>query len=295
MQFGSDASPRRVGFAWLAALAALLTAVLWLRPVLAQDSTPMASPMAGMSDCTEPLGLATGSACVNVVHASSDAPAVDVYVDGTLAITNLEFGQATGFVGLPAGEHQVQVAPTGGTPDQAVIDETLTLEAGTGYEVAATGTLDSITATINPVNLDPLTGDTARVRVIQAIPEAPDADVAIAGGDVVIANVSFGGAADYAEVPAGATPVDLEIRPAGEQTPLLTISGASLEPGLVYSFYAIGSVSDPMSLQVLPVVAPASGSTMAGTPVAAAETIPLAPAGGAMGTPMATPMATPLS
>lgn len=291
MRLSSETPGRRVGFTWLAAFAALLTTVLWLRPVLAQDATPMASPMAGTSDCTEPLGLVTGSACVNVIHASAEAPAVDVYVDGTLAITNLQFGQATGFVGLPAGEHQIQVAPSGGTVDEAVIDETLTLEAGTGYEIAATGSLDALMAAVNPVNLDPLTGDMARIRVIQTIPEAPAADVALAGGDVLIANVSVGGTADYAEVPAGATPVDLEIRPAGEQTALLTVSGASLQAGLVYSFYAIGSVSDPMSLQVLPVIAPASGSMMAGTPIAGSETIPLAPAEGGMATPMATPLA----
>lgn len=282
-----EAPARRGGVAWFAIVAAVLAAAFLLRPAVAQEATPMAG--GGMSDCSQPLGLVAGVACVNVIHASPDAPAVDLYVDGALALSNLQFGQATGYLGLPAGEHQVQVVPGGGTVDQAVIDETLTLEAGMAYEVAAMGTVDSIMAAVNPVNLDPLTGDMARVRVIQAIPEAPAADVALVGGEVLIPNVSYGGTPTYAEVPAGATPVDLEIRPAGQDTALLNIPGASLEAGVVYSFYAIGSIADPSSLQVLPIVAPAAESALAGTPVAAGSTIPLQPA--AMATPMATPAA----
>jgi hypothetical protein len=44
---------------------------------------------------------------VNIVHASPDAPAVDIYFDGAAAVENLPFGIATGWVALPAGEHQV--------------------------------------------------------------------------------------------------------------------------------------------------------------------------------------------
>jgi hypothetical protein len=42
---------------------------------------------------------------VNIVHASPDAPAVDIYGGGTAAVENLTFGTATGWVALPAGEH----------------------------------------------------------------------------------------------------------------------------------------------------------------------------------------------
>jgi hypothetical protein len=265
---------------------AALAALAWFRPAgsAAQDSTPMpppaGSPQAmaeGTSDCTQPLGLAAGNACVNVIHASPDAPAVDVYVDGQPALQGLAFGAASGFVGLPPGDHQFQVAPAGAPADQAVIDTTLTLEAGTAYEVAAFGPLADIGALVTTANLDPLMGDSARVRVVQTITGAPPADVAAAGGPVLIGNVVEGNASEYAEVPAGATPVDLEIRPAGQGTAIFSIPGAQLQPGLVYSFYALGSVTDPSALRVLPVVAPASGGMMAGTPVAASP-VPLAPA-----------------
>src|SRR5688500_14158641 len=104
--------------------------------VSAQDATPTMG--ADMGNCVEALGIGSdGDACVNIIHASPDAPGVDVYVNGELALENLEFGTASGWVALPAGEHQVQVTATGGAPEDAVIDAPVTLEAGAAYEVAA--------------------------------------------------------------------------------------------------------------------------------------------------------------
>ena len=46
---------------------------------------------------------------VRVVHASPDAPAVDVYVDGAKALSNVTFFTASDYLSLPAGEHRFQV------------------------------------------------------------------------------------------------------------------------------------------------------------------------------------------
>ena len=83
------------------ALVAMLAVGAWGRGAGAQDATPAAV------DCTAAIGTgAAGDACVNVVHASPDAPAVDVYVDGALALSNLAFPGSSGWVALPAGPHQ---------------------------------------------------------------------------------------------------------------------------------------------------------------------------------------------
>jgi hypothetical protein len=41
---------------------------------------------------------------VRVVHASPDAPAVDVWVNGQVAISGLAFGEATDYVALAGGD-----------------------------------------------------------------------------------------------------------------------------------------------------------------------------------------------
>lgn len=225
--------------------------------VLAQDGTPMAGKT-DMGNCVEALGIgAEGDSCINVVHASPDAPAVDVYLDGAQALTGLEFGAISGWVAVPAGDHQVQVTPAGEEASSAVIDATVTLEAGAAYHVAATGLVAEITPQIFQVNLSMLADDTARVRVIHTSPDAPAVDIAVKGGDVLIPGLEFPNASDALEVPAGS--YDLEVRPAGTTDVALDLPGVALEAGMVYDVFAIGQLSDG-SLTVLVVPSTTTGA-----------------------------------
>jgi len=230
------------------------------RATVAQAPDATASPAADMGTCTTALGIGTeGDACINVVHASPDAPAVDVYLDGQLALADLAFGAFSGWVALPAGEHQIQVTATGAAIDTAVIDATATLEAGVAYQVAATGLLANITPEIFETDLSALAADTARVRVIHASPDAPAVDIAVAGGDVLIPGLSFPDASDELEVPAGS--YDLEVRVAGTTDVALDLPGVTLEAGMVYDVFAIGEVADgSLAVLVIPSMAAATAS-----------------------------------
>lgn len=223
----------------------------------AQDATPEMPAVA----CSEVLGIgAAGDACVNIVHASPDAPAVDIFVDGALAVENLAFGAATGWVALPAGEHQVQVAPTGEAADAAVIDANVELMADMAYEVAAVGPVAEITPAIFPVDLAVSEdAENAAVRVIHVSPDAPAVDVAVKGGDVLIENLAFPDGSDYLMVPAGT--YDLEVRPTGTTDVALDLPGVELMAGHAYSVYAIGTLADG-TLTVLPIVAGAPMEAM---------------------------------
>lgn len=214
-----------------------------------QAALAQGTPASESTQCATTLEIGMeGDACVQVIHASPDAPAVDVYVDGELALEGLAFGTASGWVALPAGDHQVQVAATGEAADTAVIDATLTLEAGVAYEVAATGLLAEITPEIYTADLAPLAADMARVQVIHTSPDAPEVDIAVTGGDVLIENLAYPSASGYLEVPTGA--YDLEVRPTGTMDVALALPGVEFEAGMVYDIYAIGQVSDG-SLTVL--------------------------------------------
>ncbi len=225
---------------------------LSFRGATAQVATPAGMPAV---DCATSPGIgAEGDACVNVVHASPDAPAVDAYVDGQLALSNLAFGAFSGWVPVPAGEHQIQVTATGTAPDTAVIDATVTLEPGVAYQVAATGLLATVAPAIFETDLSELSADTARVRVIHASPDAPAIDVAVTGGDVLISGLAFSSASAYLEVPAGA--YDLEVRPVGTTDVALALPGVQFEAGIVYDILAIGQVGDgTLTVLVVPSMA----------------------------------------
>ena len=232
--------------------------------VSAQGATASPTGAADMGNCVTALGIGqAGDACLNVIHASPDAPAVDVYVDGEKALGDLAFGATSGWVAVPAGEHNVQVTAVGTEIETAVIDADVTLEEGAAYEVAAIGLLAEIEPQVLQVNLSEI-GDEdesmARVRVVHASPDAPAVDVAVKGGDVLVEDLAFPEASDYLSVPA--TSYDLEVRPTGTTDVALDLPGVALEAGMVYSIYAVGQTADD-TLAVLPVVATTMAPDMA--------------------------------
>src|SRR5688572_8973907 len=92
----------------------------------------------------------TGTALVRILHASPDAPAVDVYADGTAVLTEVPFGVISDYLEVPAGDHEIAVVATGADlADGAVIGPvSLTFDADTATTVAATNALASIEAQV---------------------------------------------------------------------------------------------------------------------------------------------------
>lgn len=189
---------------------------------------------------------------VRILHNSPDAPAVDIFVNGTRAIEGLAFGESTDLIALPAGTISAAVVPAGGELADAVISADLMLEPCMSYEVAAVGDLANIGAQVYPIDTAAITDGKARVRAVHNSPDAPAVDIAVAGGPVLFSGLAFPNASDFAEVAAGT--YDLEIRPAGTMDVALAIPGVTLEPGMIYNVYAVGSLGDG-SLTVKPVTA----------------------------------------
>jgi hypothetical protein len=216
-------------------------------------------------------GAQSGDARVRVLHASPDAPAVDVYVDGEEAISNLAFGSITDYVTLPAGTHSVEVFPASadGMGD-AVIAADLQIAAGTDYTVAATNVLADIApAVFVDDNTQRATGN-ARIRVIHLSPDAPAVDIAAAGAGTLLSGLAFPDASDYLEVPAGT--YDLSVLPAGTDTVALPLPGTTVNAGSVITVFALGLLEGDPALRALP-VADASYTQQA-TPAATPSAVP---------------------
>ena len=82
-----------------------------------------------------------GSALVRLFHASPDAPAVDVYADDTPLFENVEFGESTDYVAVPAGSYTLSVRPAG-DPETTVAAFDVDLELDTAYTANAIGYLE---------------------------------------------------------------------------------------------------------------------------------------------------------
>ncbi|MCX7669858.1 MAG: DUF4397 domain-containing protein, partial [Anaerolineae bacterium] len=178
---------------------------------------------------------------VRVVHASPDAPNVDVLLNDNLAFADVAFREITGYATLPPGDYNVKVVPAGATTP-VVIEADLTLQAGKEYTVIAKDVLASIGALVLvDDNSAPAAGN-AHVRFVHLSPDAPAVDIAVTGGPVLFSNVTFGQVGGYTPVPAGT--YNLEVRLAGTTTVVLSLPGVRLLAGRVYTAYAFGLAGD---------------------------------------------------
>lgn len=177
---------------------------------------------------------AADEAMVRVVHASPDAPNVDVWVDGTKVLTDVPFTAVSDYLTVPAGDHNIQVTATGDTTP--VIDADVTLAANTAYTVAATGLLADIAPVVLTDDRAPADGQ-AKLRVFHASPSAPaSVDVAVTDGPVLVEGLAYPEATGYLTVDPGTYP--LEIRAAGDTAAALTLE-ATLEAGQNYTAIAM--------------------------------------------------------
>jgi hypothetical protein len=198
------------------------------------------TPLNAIISVDDPAGN-MGEARVRVVHASPDAPAVDILVNGSVAIPNVAFEEITPFASLAAGTYNVQVVPAGQS-SPVVIGADLSLEGGTDYTVIATNYLSQITPIILTASGGGPQEGNVWVRFFHGSPDAPAVDIAVTGGDVLFPNVVFQQGTNYLEVPAGT--YDLEARLAGTMDVALSLPGVALEAGTVYTVYATGLVAD---------------------------------------------------
>jgi hypothetical protein len=217
-----------------------------------------------------------GNAKVRVVHASPDAPAVDVYVDGAKVLTNVSFFTASDYLDVPAGPHDIKVTPTGDA-NTAVIDaKGVSVEAGKAYTVAATGKLAEIKPSIYSDNLSAPSAGKAHVRVVHASPDAPAVDIKVKGGAALIPNLAFPNDSGYLPVDAGS--YDLTVNAAGADTVALDLPGVALEAGKIYDIFAVGLLNGEPKLRVEVTTPPPAAAALApiSLPTTAGETLPLA-------------------
>jgi hypothetical protein len=183
-----------------------------------------------------------GEARVRVVHASPDAPDVDVLVDDVEVLSDVPYLAASDYLETPPGERNLKVNAAG--TSTTVIDADVNLADGADYTVIASGLVASIAPIVlEDDNTAPAAGN-VKVRAIHGAPSAPAVDIYVtapgadlAGETPALTNVAFGDVADYIEAPAG----DYQVRvtPTGTQTVVIDSGTLTLTSGQVRTAVAV--------------------------------------------------------
>ena len=156
---------------------------------------------------------------IRALHASPDAPAVNIWVNGAPALTGVDYAQGSGFVPV-LEENNIQVEAIIPSGNLIVIDEDVMLDYSTETTVIAVDTVadNAIPGPIRPLAItnasdSRITQGYFRAQVVHASPSAPAVDVYVTplGADLAgSAPVNGAGTplafeqyTDQLEVPAG--------------------------------------------------------------------------------------------
>ncbi|MCR9981486.1 DUF4397 domain-containing protein [Vibrio alginolyticus] len=200
---------------------------------------------------------------VQVVHAASGVPAVDLYVTepgadlaSATPLMNLAYKASTDVLNIPAGEYQVRLA----VGDSVAFDSgTISLAANSNLTIAAISTGDSNST--SPVKLLVLDGSgssiiedmgsQAEVRVGHLVDGAPIVDVNVNGAAFgPLADLAFKEIRGYLDLDAGAYDIDVYVD--GTTTnPIIDVDGLMVAGGMDYSVYAVGVVSPAIDIEPL--------------------------------------------
>lgn len=177
---------------------------------------------------------AASPAYVRIIHASPFVGTADVFLDGSPLLTSFGFGAVTGYASVPEGPHKVQIAVTGKGIGAAALTQTLAVQPGNVYTVAAIGT--------SPQNLKLLVFNdnnivsvgTAKVRVYQLSPDA--GSITVLNADKSVWDGNYQEASEYFTLSAGTTTFSLD---SSDYNQDLSITPA-LKANTVTSIFAIG-------------------------------------------------------
>lgn len=151
--------------------------------------------------CGSDTGPASGIAQIRVMHVRSGAPAIDLVVEGTTVVEDVEFARTSAFVDVPAGDAALEIREAS---EHEVLDaRTYELLGGERYTLLYGSSGDSRTITLaadtavgvptepppsSAADTGAIPGESkVKLRVIHNAPDAPALDVYLTAADAPLA------------------------------------------------------------------------------------------------------------
>jgi hypothetical protein len=196
---------------------------------------------------------------VRVVHASSDAPAVDVLANGSVVFEGLKFKSFTEYTPVPPGTYTFAVNLSG-TNTTVTTAGPLNLQGGNAYTFYALGKVANNNLTIMGTGDDVVAPGPgmAKIRVVHGASTAPTVDVyatapyAPLTGSPTLTGVPFPLASGFLTVPTGV--YHARVTPTGTRTVAIDSGRLALTGNTIRTVVALDPTTPgaPFELLVLP-------------------------------------------
>lgn len=182
---------------------------------------------------------AQSPAFVRIVHASPDIGTANIFLDGSKLLSNFQFGTVTDYATIPPGPHKVQIALIGKGIGAAVITQTLSVDPGIAYTVAALGTKSTGFSLDVFTDNNQISNSTAMVRVYNLSPNTGAVNVSN-GNSTLINGLAYPGASNYLSLQAGTYTLQVT---ATQSSATLPTGPVTLKANTVTSIFAVGVIN----------------------------------------------------
>jgi len=182
------------------------------------------------------------------LHASPDAPPVDVYLDNKLIARNVRYREFTQYLPVMSGNYKLKIYPTGNTTTP-IINLDLDVPVSKIFTVAVVGKSPNLSLISIPEPAVPMIPGKTYVRFIHLSPNAPNVNVMLPAGSTLFKDVEFKEYTNY--IPVNPGNYTFLVTPTTSNTPVLTVPNIRLRPNKFYSIYVVGLVNEKPSLQAL--------------------------------------------
>ena len=195
-----------------------------------------------------PYNLRQNTSYIRILHASPNAPAVDVYANGNIIARNLFYRNFTAYLGVQPGTYNIKVFAAG-TTQNPLIDTNIELPVSTIFTIAAIGKFPQVELLPVQDPVRPLIPGMVMLRFVNLSPDTPAINVMSSGGISLFENIAYRQISDYVPVLPGKHVFELYRSETGER--ILYVPNIVLLPNRFYTIYAIGLLQTQPFLQVL--------------------------------------------
>lgn len=208
---------------------------------------------------------------LQAVHASTDAPLANVWINDEATLTGVDYGVGSGYLMLPAGTNSVQVdVQLPGGDVATVVDKTsLDLDSDTNYTVFVVGDASGTPYPVEPLivtrSAESMANDySLDVQVVHAACGVPAVDLYVTapGADLAsstpLTNLAYKASTDVLNIPAG----DYQVRLAVGDTVAFDSGTIALPANANLTIAAIGTADSNSASPAKLLVLDGSGSSI---------------------------------
>ncbi|KEI13825.1 hypothetical protein Z959_04945 [Clostridium novyi B str. ATCC 27606] len=185
---------------------------------------------------------------IRLLHASPNAPAVDVYFNNQIITPNLKYKDFTQYMSILPGIYNIKVFPAGKL-SSPIIDTRIKIPSNKILTLVIGNTLNNILVLPYEEAKLPIPPNNAYVKFVHLSPDTPNLDITLTNDTILFKNVGFEKATKY--IPLKTGDYTIHAKPTGTNKVILTVPNIILKPNRFYTLYIIGNLNGNPPLQML--------------------------------------------